>query len=47
MKRKKYILAIALFGGMLFTAQAADLININEQATTSIEKSKIRIPTHG
>ncbi|MGR7814437.1 hypothetical protein [Lacinutrix undariae] len=47
MNSKKYILAIALFGGMLFTAQAADLINLDEQATTNIEKWKIRIPTHG
>lgn len=47
MNSKKYILAIALFGGMLFTAKAADLINLDEQATTNIEKWKIRIPTHG
>ena len=44
MKSKKLILAIAIFGGILFTAEAADLINLNEQFTTKIEKAKVRIP---
>lgn len=44
MKTKKVILAIAIFGGVLFTAQAADLIDLNEQFTTKIDKSKVKIP---
>ncbi len=44
MKTKKLVLAIAIFGGVLFTAQAADLINLNEQLTTKIDKSKVKIP---
>lgn len=47
MKTKKYVIAIALFGGMLFAAQATNLIDLNGQATTQIEKSKVFIPTHG
>ena len=47
MKTKKYVIAIALFGGMLFAASATNLIDLNGQSTTSIEKSKIVIPTHG
>jgi hypothetical protein len=44
MKTKKLVLAIAIFGGVLFTAQAADLINLNEQLTTKIDKKKVKIP---
>ena len=47
MKTKKYVIAIALFGGMLFAASATNLIDLNEQATTQIEKSKIFVPKHG
>jgi hypothetical protein len=47
MKTKKYVIALAIFGGVLFTAQATNLIDLNGQQTTEIEKSKIRIPTHG
>jgi len=47
MKTKKLVLAIAIFGGMLFTAQATDLIDLNGQTTTEIDKRKIRIATHG
>ena len=47
MKTKKYIIAIALFGGMLFAASATNLIDLNEQSTTSIERSKVVVPTHG
>lgn len=43
MKTKKYVIAIAIFGGMLFTAQATNLF----KDAPKIEKSKIRIPTHG
>lgn len=44
MKTKKLVLAIAIFGGILFTAQAADLIDLNEQLTTKIDKDKIKLP---
>lgn len=44
MKTKKYLLAIAIFGGVLFTAQAVNLINLDGQTTTQIEKAKVRIP---
>ena len=44
MKTKKLVLAIAIFGGVLFTAEAADIINLNEQLTTKIDKRKVKIP---
>lgn len=47
MKTKKYVLAIAIFGGMLFTAQATDLINLDGQVKTEIEKKKRVIPPNG
>ena len=40
MKTKKLILAIAIFGGVLFTAQATNIIDLNEQLTTEVEKDK-------
>ncbi|WP_162835788.1 hypothetical protein [Psychroserpens mesophilus] len=47
MKTKKYVLAIAIFGGMLFTAQATDLIDLDGQIKTEIDKAKVKVPTHG
>lgn len=47
MKTKKYVIAIAIFGGMLFTAQAANLINLNDQQAPQIEKWRIKIPSAG
>lgn len=44
MKTKKYIIAIALFGGMLFAAQATNLIDLNDQSRTEIEKDKVKLP---
>jgi len=43
MKNKKYLLAIAIFGGMLFTAQATDLINLDGQTKTEIKKGKRKL----
>ena len=43
MKTKKLFLAIAIFGGVLFTAQATNLIDLNEQQTTEIEKKKRKL----
>lgn len=47
MRTKKYFLAIAIFGGMLFTAQAAHIIDLNDQNKTEIKRSKIVVPSHG
>ena len=44
MKTKKYVLAIAIFGGMFFAAQATNLIDLNEQSQTNIEKCRIKVP---
>lgn len=45
MKTKKYLIAIAIFGGVLFTVQATNLVDGNKDV--KIEKSKIRIPVNG
>ncbi|WP_323788863.1 hypothetical protein [Psychroserpens sp.] len=47
MKTKKYLLAIAIIGGFAFTAQATDLINLDGQIKTEIEKSRIKVPGQG
>lgn len=47
MKTKKYIIALAIFGGALFTAQATNLIDLNGQTKTEVDKRKIRIPRNG
>lgn len=44
MKTKKFFIAIAIFGGVLFTAQAAELIDLNEQTTTQVDKTKVKAP---
>ena len=44
MKTKKFLLVIAIFGGVLFTAQAANLINLDDQVTTEVDKTKVKIP---
>ncbi len=38
MKSKKLILVMAIFGGMLFTAQATNIIDLDGQSSTKIEK---------
>jgi len=45
MKTKKIVLAIAIFGGMLFTAQATNLIDLDGQTTTEIDKRKLKRPS--
>ena len=47
MKAKKLVLAIAIFGGMLFTVQATNIIDLDGQATTQVDKRKLKPPTHG
>lgn len=44
MKTKKYLIAIAIFGGVLFTAEATNLIDLDGQTTTEINKTKVKIP---
>lgn len=44
MKTKKYVIAMAIFGGVLFTAQATNLIDLNGQQTTDIDRPKIKKP---
>ncbi len=46
MKTKKYLIAIAIFGGMLFTAQATNMID-QDAEQTKIEKKWFRIPSGG
>ncbi len=46
MKTKKYVIAIAIFGGVLFTAQATNLIDLNGQQTTEVDKRKVKAPRH-
>ncbi|WP_198551056.1 hypothetical protein [Olleya sp. 1-3] len=46
MKTKKYVIAMAIFGGVLFTAQATNLIDLNGQQTTQVQKSKIKKPSN-
>ncbi|WP_298342793.1 hypothetical protein [uncultured Algibacter sp.] len=38
MKTKKYLIAIAIFGGVLFMAQAANQYNIDAEQTAQIKK---------
>lgn len=47
MKTKKYLLAIAIFGGVLFTVQATNLIDLDGQTTTEIERRKGKIGSNG
>jgi hypothetical protein len=47
MKAKNYFIAIAIFGGMLFTVYAANTLNQDDQETAKIEKWRIKVPTHG
>ncbi len=44
MKTKKYLIAIAIFGGVLFTAQATNVIDLDGQQTVKIDKRKVKIP---
>ncbi|WP_299520355.1 hypothetical protein [Winogradskyella sp.] len=47
MKAKKLVLAIAIFGGMLFTAQATNIIDLDGQTTTEVKKKARDIPSGG
>ncbi len=47
MQSKKYLIALAIFGGVLFTANATNIIDLNDQTETGVDKRKIKVPTHG
>lgn len=47
MKTKNYLIAVAIFGGMLFTAYAANTINLDGQQSAKVERSTIKVPTNG
>jgi len=47
MKIKKYVIAAAIFGGMLFLANAANQYNLDANQTAKIEKKKFRVPAKG
>ena len=44
MKTKKYLIALAIFGGVFFTAQATNIIDLNDQMKQELtrEKSKFQ-----
>lgn len=47
MKTKKYLIAIAIFGGMLFAFQAANMYNLNAEQTSKIERKPFKVPRSG
>lgn len=47
MKTKKHLIALAIFGGILFTAETKNMIDLDGQQTTQVDKRKIKVPTHG
>ena len=44
MKTKKYVIAIAIFGGVLFLANAANQYNLDAEQTAKIERKKFEKP---
>jgi DUF4097 and DUF4098 domain-containing protein YvlB len=47
MKSKKLILVIAIFGGMLFTAEATNIIDLDGKMKTEIKKKKRKLVHNG
>ncbi|MFL1012880.1 hypothetical protein [Flavisericum labens] len=47
MKTKKYLIAFAIFGGMLFLAQAANQYNLDEQQTAIRKDAITKLPSAG
>jgi len=45
--KKNLVLAIAIVGGMLFTVQATNIIDLDGQNTTEIEKKRVKVPGQG
>ena len=46
MKTKKYLIAIAIFGGVLFTVQATNLIDLDGQTKTELTKQDRKKPAN-
>jgi len=44
MKTKKVLLALAIFGGVLFTAEATNIIDLDGQTKTEVDKVKKNKP---
>ena len=47
MKAKKYVITLVIFGGLIFTGNPTNTIDLNDQTETGIDKSKIKIPING
>lgn len=47
MKTKKYLIAIAIFGGVLFMASAATQYNLDAEQTSKIERKPFKVPRSG
>jgi len=45
--KKNLVLAIAIFGGMLFTVQATNIIDLDGKVTTQVDKRKLKPPPNG
>ncbi len=45
--KKNLVLAIAIFGGVLFTVQATNIIDLDGQTTSQIDKRKLKILPNG
>ncbi|MFB9057681.1 hypothetical protein ACFFU9_13115 [Mariniflexile ostreae] len=43
MKTKKYLIAIAIFGGIMFTAQTINAYSTDGATTVKVDKRKIKI----
>jgi uncharacterized membrane protein len=42
MRTKKLVVAIAIFGGVLFMAQAVNAFNVDGTTTVKVDKTKVR-----
>ena len=42
MRTKKLVIAIAIFGGVLFMAQAVNAYNVNGTTTVKVDKTRVK-----
>lgn len=49
LKKKKYLIALTIFGVSFFYSNATDIIDINDQIEIGVEikRNRIKIPTNG
>lgn len=47
MKAKIHIIALAIFGGVIFSTNTTNFIDLNDQTQTAVDGKKIKIPTKG